>query len=286
MTLCLRNHRLDKTDMPLVMGVLNVTPDSFSDAGQYLDPTSAAAGAGQMIAEGATVIDVGPESTRPGAQPVTPEEQIKRAIPVIEAIRAAHRAVAISIDTRLAPVAAAAIEAGADLVNDTSALRDDREMVSVVARSGVCVVLMHRRGTPAEMQADGGPHYDHVVQEICVFLRERATFAEDHGIDRSRIILDPGLGFGKRVEHNLMILREIPCFVALGYPLLIGASRKRFIGAVLDIDHPQQRQAGSLACAVIAALAGAAIVRTHDVRPTVEAIRLCAAVGQAPISAR
>ena len=283
MTLCLRNHRLDKTDMPLVMGVLNVTPDSFSDAGQYLDPTSAAAGAGQMIAEGATVIDVGPESTRPGAQPVTPEEQIKRAIPVIEAIRAAHRAVAISIDTRLAPVAAAAIEAGADLVNDTSALRDDREMVSVVARSGVCVVLMHRRGTPAEMQADGGPHYDHVVQEICVFLRERATFAEDHGIDRSRIILDPGLGFGKRVEHNLMILREIPCFVALGYPLLIGASRKRFIGAVLDIDHPQQRQAGSLACAVIAALAGAAIVRTHDVRPTVEAIRLCAAVERAGI---
>ena len=283
MTRRLREHLLNKTDTPLVMGVLNVTPDSFSDAGQHFDPISAATGAGEMIANGAAIIDVGPESTRPGAKPVAPVEQIERAIPVIRAIRAAHQAVAISIDTRLAPVAAAAIEAGADLVNDTSALRDDPEMVSVVARSGVCVVLMHRRGRPAEMQAGGGPHYDQVVQEICDFLRERAAYAEDHGIDRSRIILDPGLGFGKRVEHNLMILRELSCFVALGYPLLVGASRKRFIGAVLDIDHPQQRQAGSLACAVIAALAGAAIVRTHDVRPTVEAVRLCVAVGRAEI---
>ncbi len=283
MTLRLRDHVLDKTDTPLVMGVLNVTPDSFSDAGQYLDPTNAAIGAGEMIADGAAVIDVGPESTRPGAKPVAAVEQIERAIPVIKAIRAAHQAVAVSIDTRLAPVAAAAIEAGADMVNDSSALRDDPDMVSVVARSGVPVVLMHRRGLPSDMQAGGGPHYDRVVQEICTFLRERAAFAEDHGIDRSRIILDPGLGFGKRVEHNLMILRELPCFVALGYPLLIGASRKRFIGAVLDIDQPQQRQAGSLACTVIAALAGAAIVRTHDVRPTVEAIRLCAAVGRARI---
>ena len=278
MQLRLKDRTYDTAAAPLVMGILNVTPDSFSDAGQYLALSDAVARASEMIAEGAAIIDVGPESTRPGAQPVSPDEQISRAIPVIESIRTTHKNIAISIDARLAPVAAAAIEAGADMVNDTSALRDDPDMVNLVARSDVPVILMHRRGMPADMQAGGGPHYRDVVGEICCFLCQRARYAIEHGIDRSRVILDPGIGFGKRVVHNLMILRHLERFACLGYPLLVGASRKRFIRAVLTIDEPQRREAGSLACAAMAAMAGAAIIRAHEVRHTVEAVNLCTAV--------
>jgi dihydropteroate synthase len=231
-----------------------------------------------MIAEGATIIDVGPESTRPGSQSVSADEQIRRALPVIRAIRSRDARIAISIDTRSADVAQTALHAGADMVNDTSALRDDPRLVEVVAASEAGVVLMHRRGAPMDMQNGGGPRYDDVTREISDFLRERRDFAVDCGIDPSRIVLDPGIGFGKRIEHNLLILRSLDRFVALGLPLLIGASRKRFIGSVLGIDDPKQRDAGSLACAVIAALAGVSIIRTHDVGATVRGLQVCEAV--------
>ena len=260
------------------MGILNVTPDSFSDGGDHFSHDAAVGHALNMIAEGADIIDIGGESTRPGAEPTPAEEQIRRAIPVIRAIRMRNSDVAISIDTRAAAVARAAVDAGADIINDVSALRDDPDMADVVAASGAAVVLMHRRGTSRDMQNGGGSHYDDVIAEITAFLQQRRDFAAGRGIDRSRIILDPGLGFGKRVEHNLTILRHLDRFVALEQPVLVGASRKRFLGSVLGVDEPKQRLAGSLACAVIAALAGAAILRVHDVRATVNAVRLCSAV--------
>jgi len=263
---------------PLVMGILNVTPDSFSDGGDHFSHDAAVGHALNMIAEGADIIDIGGESTRPGAEPTPAEEQIRRAIPVIRAIRTRNSDIAISIDTRAAAVARAAVDAGADIINDVSALRDDPDMADVVAASGAAIVLMHRRGTSRDMQNGGGSHYDDVIAEITAFLQQRRDFAAGRGIDRSRIILDPGLGFGKRVEHNLTILRHLDRFVALEQPVLVGASRKRFLGSVLGVDEPKQRLAGSLACAVIAALAGAAILRVHDVLDTVEAVRLCSAV--------
>ncbi len=260
------------------MGILNVTPDSFSDGGDHFAHQDAVAHGLRMIAEGADITDVGGESTRPGADPTSPEEQLRRTIPVIRVLRQHNPDIIISIDTRSAAVARSALEAGADMVNDVAALQDDPDMAGVIAASSAAVVLMHRRGTSADMQVDGGPHYDDVIAEISEFLRERRDFAVRSGIDRSRIIFDPGLGFGKRVEHNLTILRHLDQLVALGQPLLIGASRKRFIGSVLGEDDPRRRLAGSLACAVQAALEGASILRVHDVRPTVEAIRLIFAV--------
>lgn len=263
------------------MAVLNVTPDSFSDGGDHFALGDAVEHARHMIAEGADIIDVGPESTRPGAQPVPEAEQIARAVPVIKALRASGDEIVISIDTRVASVARAALEAGADMVNDVSALRDDAAMADCVAASGAAVVLMHMRGRPADMQTGGGPRYDDVVSEIATFLEERKRYAVSRGIDASRIIFDPGIGFGKRVEHNLLILRHLHRIVALGQPVMVGASRKSFIGQILGSDIPKQRMAGSLACAVVAVLAGAAIVRAHDVRATVEAVRICAAVRRA-----
>lgn len=264
---------------PLVMGILNVTPDSFSDGGEHYREDDAVARADAMIGEGADIIDVGPESTRPGATPISAKDQLRRAIPVIEAIRARHETISLSIDTRLASVARAALSAGADIVNDVSALRDDPAMAETVAAARSPVVLMHRRGTSETMQRDGGPHYDDVVGEVQAFLCERRDHAVACGIDPSCIILDPGIGFGKRVEDNLLLLRHIDRFVALGHAVLVGASRKRFLGSVLGVDDPKERRAGSLACAVLAAAAGAAILRVHDVEETVQAVRLCEAVG-------
>ena len=278
------SHPCDRIDLhaaPLVMGVLNVTPDSFSDGGKYADPKTAVARARAMIAEGADIVDVGAESTRPGSTPVPAEEQIARAVPVIEAIRARDDRVAISIDTCLAPVASAALAAGANIVNDISAMRHDPAMVELVASSGCVVVLMHMRGTPTDMQAGGGPVYDDVIEEIGAFLTERRDVAVVRGVDRSRIVFDPGIGFGKRVEHNLTILRHLGRFVSLGQPLLIGASRKSFIGHTLGAEDPANRLAGSLACAAMAVTAGAAIIRCHDVKETVDVVRMYGAVGQA-----
>ncbi len=265
---------------PQVMGILNVTPDSFSDGGTYLDAAAAIRRACEMVEEGAGIIDVGAESTRPGSHGVADDEQIARAIPVISGLRSANDQIAISIDTRSAVVARRAIDAGADMVNDTSALRDDEAMVAAVAKAGAAVVLMHRRGTPIDMQINGGPRYDDVIEEVLGFLVERRDFAIARGIDASRILIDPGLGFGKRVEDNLQILAQLERFASLRHPVVIGASRKRFIGAVTGVDEPHRRDAGSLACAVLAIRAGASIVRAHDVRATVEAVRVCESVRQ------
>ncbi|MGD2109149.1 MAG: dihydropteroate synthase [Phycisphaerae bacterium] len=266
---------------PVVMGVLNVTPDSFSDGGAYPSHEAAIARALEMIDEGAGIIDVGPESTRPGSGGVSEEEQIARAIPVIRGLRERHARVGISIDTRAARVAKEAIEAGADMVNDVSALRDDPELVEVVASSGAAIVLMHMRGTPAEMQGGGGPKYEDVVGEIAAFLSKRADWARQHGVDAERIIVDPGIGFGKRVEHNLAILKHLDRFVGLGHPVLVGASRKSFIGHVLEVPEPKRRLAGSLGCAAIAVMAGVSIIRVHDVRETVEVVRMCSSIRDA-----
>ena len=285
MQLLLGHRRITPTATPLVMGILNVTPDSFSDGGDYLTSDDAVARAFEMIGEGAAIIDVGPESTRPGAEPVSAAEQIDRALPVIRAVRARNDRVALSIDTTLASVAAAALDAGVDIVNDVSALRHDPAMVDVVVSAGASVVLMHMHGTPADMQRDGGPHYRDVIGDVTAFLDERTRYALGRGVDPSRIILDPGIGFGKRIEHNLLILRNLDRFAALGQPLLVGASRKSFIGHVLAIEDPKQRSAGSLACAAVAAMAGASIIRAHDVRATVEAVRMCAAIKEAGLGA-
>jgi len=272
--LILRNRTIPQADWPVVMGILNVTPDSFSDGGEFIEPDAAVDRAVQMVGDGASIIDVGPESTRPGSQPVPTHEQIRRAVPVIARIRERLPDVTISIDTRLSSVAEEAIAAGADMVNDVSALRDDPQIVNVVARTGAPVVLMHRRGTSADMQKDGGPRYDDVVAEIAEFLQERVTFAAAAGVKPDRIVLDPGLGFGKRVEHNLQIMNRLADLVALGFPILVGASRKSFLGAALNIDDPKRRVAASIASALIAAEAGAAIIRAHDVRETVESLRV------------
>ena len=287
MYLPLRNRRVDVSTTPLVMGILNVTPDSFSDGGDHFKPADAVARALQMITEGADLIDVGPESTRPahvygrGSTGVTADQQIARAIPVIEAVREANREITISIDTRLAPVARAALNAGADMINDVSALRDDPAMADLAASSGALVCLMHRQGQPQDMQRGGGPQYDDVIGEIRDFFLERIHHAVSCGVEESRIIVDPGIGFGKRLEHNLLILKHLDRFAELGHPVLIGVSRKSFIGQVLGIEDPKSRDPASLAAAVFAFLSGAAIIRTHDVPPTVQALQLAAAIRQA-----
>lgn len=270
-------------DVPLrpawVMGIINVTPDSFSDGGECLDARQAVNRAQQFIQEGARIIDIGAESTRPGSIGVDSEEQVRRAIPVIRQLRAQDCNIYISIDTTHADVARAALDAGADIVNDTSALRDDPEMATVVAQAQCGVILMHRRGTPENMQAGGGPAYADVLSEISSFLSERMTFAVQNGVDPAGIILDPGIGFGKRIQDNLKILSGLTHFRGLGRPILIGASRKRFIGEILSLDTPKDRDRGSLACALIAAQLGASIIRVHDVRSTVETLCVADAVG-------
>ena len=278
MQVALRDHIVEPSDWPVVMGVLNVTPDSFSDGGRFVGCDDAVNAALGMIAEGAAIVDVGPESTRPGSSSVSDDEQISRAIPVIERIRSQDAAITISIDTTSAKVARAAIDAGADMINDTSALRDDPAMAEVATSSRALLCLMHRRGMPADMQRGGGPVYADVIAEILAFLKERVELAAEAGIARERIVIDPGIGFGKRTEDNLAIMKNINQFVELGHPVLIGASRKRFIGEVVGADDPCDREAGSLTCAVLAAQAGAAVVRVHDVRATAEAIHLHKAI--------
>lgn len=271
--LCVGHRSFQPDQYPLVMAIVNVTPDSFSNV-PTTDPQEAVDGAEAALADGADIVDVGPESTRPGSQPVEAEEQIRRARPVIERVHRLHPDALISIDTRLAAVAREAIAAGAVMINDTSAFRDDPEMIDVVAQSQATIVLMHRRGTPADMQAGGGPRYADLIGEIMDFLAQRAELARKRGIAPERIVLDPGIGFGKRTEHNLEILRRLSEFAALGYPLLIGASRKRFIGEITGVQEPAERLAGSLACALIAAQRGAAILRVHDVQATSQVLAM------------
>jgi dihydropteroate synthase len=262
-----RNRTLLPRRRPAVMGILNVTPDSFSDGGQFASTDAAIARGLAMLAEGADIIDVGAESTRPGSHAVTSDEQVRRALPVIAALRHAQPDAVISIDTRSADVAGAALTAGADIVNDISALRGDARMLAIIARAEAAVVLMHMQGEPATMQLD--PAYADVVREVGDFLRTRAVFAESCGVARRCIVLDPGIGFGKTRTHNLALLRELEILVATGYPVLLGASRKGFLAAyAADGTSPDARLGSSLACVLRAREAGAAIVRVHDVADT------------------
>ncbi|HQY88140.1 MAG TPA: dihydropteroate synthase, partial [Tepidisphaeraceae bacterium] len=222
---------------PLIMGVLNVTPDSFSDGGRFIETERAAEHARAMVAAGASIIDVGGESTRPGAEPVSEDEQLSRVIPVIEAISDIDAL--ISIDTTRATVAEAAINAGANLINDVSAGRDDLRMLSLAAKTGVPIVLMHRKGSSLTMQVD--PHYDDVVGEIVAFLLDRIDMAIRTGIHPSKLLVDPGIGFGKTLEHNLKILRSFRTFASLGQPTVLGVSRKRFIGQITGVSDPASR---------------------------------------------
>ena len=254
-----------------IMGVLNVTPDSFYDKGRFFDLKSAVKRAFDMDRDGADIIDVGGESTRPGAVDVSENEELRRVIPVILAISKKVNA-AISIDTRKASVADAALEAGASIVNDISALRFDPKMPHIAARHGAFVVLMHMKGTPKDMQSN--PVYGDVVKDIIKNLRASIALARRSGISKNKIIIDPGIGFGKTVRHNLDILRGLGKFKKLGYPLCIGTSRKSFIGKILGSKSPEDRLAGSIATAAVAVLNGADIVRVHDVSFTRQAIRM------------
>ena len=257
---------------PLVMGIVNVTPDSFSDGGQHLQRDAALAHARQLIAEGADILDIGGESTRPGAQPVSVQQELDRVLPVIEGLRGVS--VPISIDSCKPEVIKAAIAAGAQMVNDINALQDAAAMHAVAA-SNVAVCLMHKQGDPQTMQAQ--PHYQNVVTEISAFLGARIAAAEAAGIQRNRIVIDPGFGFGKTLEHNLTLLRELNKLTELGVPILAGLSRKSMLGA-LTAQEVSQRLPASIAAALIAVQRGAAIVRVHDVRATVDALKIWNAV--------
>ncbi len=268
--------RLELGTRTAVMGVLNVTPDSFSDGGRYLTPREAVAAAARMAEEGADVVDVGGESTRPGAEPVPEQEQVRRVIPVIEAIKR-ELGVRLSVDTTKASVARRALEAGADMINDVSALSDPG-MIRLVRESRVPVVVMHMRGNPRTMQLD--THYVDVLSSVVGFLRKTVERAVASGVADDKILVDPGLGFGKSAAGNLKILRDLPTLRSIGRPILIGASRKSFIGAVLDVPV-SERLEGSLAAAALAAWQGAHVIRAHDVAATVRVVRMVDAIRNA-----
>ena len=255
------------------MGVINVTPDSFSDGGLYLDPQAAIARGAELASAGAEILDVGGESTRPGAQAVAVEEELARVGPVVAALSGA--AVAVSIDTAKLAVAEAALDAGAEIVNDVTALRADPEIGELCAERGAGLVLMHMQGTPATMQVD--PLYGDVVEDVKAFLATRVEVAIAAGVAEDRIWLDPGIGFGKTLEHNLELLRRLGELRSLGRPLLIGTSRKSFIG-ILDRSPASQRLGGTIASCVLAAAEGADILRVHDVAAVGEALRVAAAI--------
>lgn len=254
----------------LVVGVVNVTPDSFSDGGRFFDPDAAASHALRLAKEGADLVDIGGESSRPGAEPVPAEEELRRVLPVIERLRG-RLGVPMSVDTTKAAVAEAALQAGAQIVNDISALRADPGMARVVAGHGALVVLMHMQGTPRTMQL--APHYQDVVREVRSFLAERIEAAAAVGIDRDLVAVDPGIGFGKTVEHNLDLLRRLDELGELGRPILVGPSRKSFLGAVLGLPVAERLEATLAACAVAVAR-GADMVRVHDVAPVRRAVDL------------
>jgi dihydropteroate synthase len=258
-----------------VMGVVNVTPDSFSDGGLYFDPGAAVAHGLALEAEGAAILDVGGESTRPGSEAVTAAEELRRVLPVLEGLVAAGVTAQLSIDTSKAAVASAALDAGATLVNDVTALRGDPELAGVIAASGAGCCLMHMLGEPRTMQRD--PRYDDVVADIKAFLEERLAFAVGAGIDEERILLDPGIGFGKTLEHNLELLRRLDELVAIGRPVLIGTSRKSFLGKITGREDPADRLAATIASCVIAYERGARVFRVHEVAPVLDALKVAAA---------
>lgn len=250
---------------PKIMGILNVTPDSFYDGGQFTDPHRALSQAFRMIEEGADIIDVGGESSRPGSAPVTADEELRRVIPILEGIRQ-RSPIPLSIDTTKVRVALRALEAGAGMINDISAGRFDPEMLAVAASKGVPICLMHMKGTPKTMQEN--PHYDDVVQEVCNFFEERVRAAHRAGISPDKIYIDPGIGFGKHLKDNMRLLRDLRAFTKFGKEILIGTSRKTFIGKLLGDLPPEERLEGTLATLAIAWRNGANVLRVHDVGAT------------------
>ena len=269
--------RLDFSSGCLLMGVLNVTPDSFSDGGKFFNPGKAIEHGLEMAAEGAAIIDVGGESTRPGSASILPDEQIKRVVPVIEALCEKTK-VPVSIDTYKFEVAEVALQAGAGMINDITALSDER-MGELAAKWQVPVVLMHMQGTPTTMQIE--PKYNDVVAEVLEFLLGRAKLAEKMGISKDMIFIDPGIGFGKTTEHNLTLLRNIDKFVATGYHILVGTSRKRFIGEITGKEKPTERIFGTAATVASCAAAGVSIIRVHDVAEMADVVKVVNAINDA-----
>jgi dihydropteroate synthase len=261
---------------PVLMGILNVTPDSFSDGGEFFGVKPAIVQAEKMLDEGAHIIDLGGESTRPGSDPVSPEEELRRVLPVVRGILESRPETKISIDTYRASTAEAALDAGARVVNDVTALRGDSRMAGLVAERGCPVVLMHMLGEPKSMQRD--PRYDDVVREVRDFLVGRVEYAISAGVREENVILDPGIGFGKILRHNLELLNGLNVFVELGFSVLVGASRKSFLGKILGSDATGDRLFGTVATNVIAYERGATLFRVHDIRANKEALEVAAAV--------
>lgn len=265
-----RGKLLDLTSRTHIMGIINCTPDSFYAGSRQANARQAIDTGVRMVEDGADILDVGGESTRPGSEPVPEEEELRRVLPVVEGLLKRVE-VPISVDTYKSAVAERALKLGAHIVNDISGLRFDPEMAGVAARYEAPVVVMHIKGKPKDMQAD--PHYDDVVGELHAYFEERLAYAEARGIPRSRIVLDPGIGFGKRLEDNYEILRRLPAFLDFGCPILVGPSRKSFIGRVLDVP-PEEALEGTIAASVVVVLKGAHIVRVHDVREVGRALRI------------
>jgi len=271
------NKHIPLSACPLVMGVLNVTPDSFSDGGRYLDPQCAQDYACEMVEAGADIIDVGAESTRPGSQGIDEEEELRRLRPILTVL-GQRCAVPLSVDTRKAVVAKMAIDCGVHVINDISALRFNAEMGAVIAKAGVGVVLMHMQGDPQTMQEHC--QYDNVVEDVKRFLQARLQVAESYGIGREQILIDPGIGFAKTLEHNLTLLKALATFRSLGQPVLVGVSRKSFIGSVLN-RPVSERLMGTAAAVATAVLKGAQIVRVHDVAPMRDVVNMVMAIQHA-----
>jgi dihydropteroate synthase len=272
-----RDHTFELGARTLVMGIVNVTPDSFSDGGMFADAQDAVAHAARLIDDGADIVDVGGESTRPGSDPVSVDEELGRVLPVVEGIRSARRDAVISVDTRRAEVAAKALEGGAAIVNDVTAGRDPA-MFSLVRESGAGMVLMHMLGEPRTMQDD--PRYDDVVDDIHEYLRERVEASVFVGIPATQLAIDPGIGFGKTLEHNLSLLRTVEEFMDLDAAVSIGASRKRFLGTLTRTDDPTDRLEASLAVAAWCAAQGVDVIRVHDVRETVRTLAVVDAIAR------
>jgi len=265
-------------EKPLIMGILNVTPDSFSDGGKYSTVDAAALQAEKMLADGADIIDIGGESTRPGSEPVPALEQIRRVVPVIEAIKGLSSSLLVSIDTTLAEVAEAAIGAGADLINDVSGGTGDAKMLTLAARLDAPIVLMHNQGTPKTMQDN--PYYDDVVGEVVAVLRVRVEAALAAGIKKERIIIDPGIGFGKRRQDNIDLLAHLDAFAGLGFPVLLGTSRKRFMGSLCHVEEPAELVTATAVTTALGVMAGVKLFRVHDVKENRQAADVAWAIRQ------
>ena len=261
---------------PVLFGILNVTPDSFSDGGEFFDPEAAARHAEVLLDEGAHIVDVGGESTRPGSDPVSEDEELRRVVRVVRKILEVRPGAVVSVDTYRARTAEAALDAGARIVNDVTALRGDPRMARLVANAGCPVVLMHMLGEPKTMQRE--PSYDDVVREVRAFLAQRADHAVAAGVKPENIVLDPGIGFGKTLDHNLALLRHLDTIVDFGFPVLLGASRKRFIGAIIGSKGAKDRVFGTVATTVLGYESGATLFRVHDIRANREALAVAGAI--------